>query len=288
MLRSRVTAGYFAAIGLALEEGRDFDLLPPSEGQRFAVVSRDAAERFWRGEHAIGQRFKFGRPESDAPWFEVIGVVGDVLHNGLAQDSQPTIYVNERAMGMSRARFVVRSQNDPETVIAQLRGAVEEIDPNQPIWGERTLASHVAEDAWQERFFATAFWIFALVAALLSAIGLFSVLSFAVSVRKRELGVRLALGSTNRGVASLILSDGVRLVGIGLLLGVPLALLAGRGLASVLFGVSTFDPVVLSATVLVQVVAGCWRWPFLRAARRSSTLRRCCARRGSRSMLTVG
>ncbi len=255
-LHSRVTAGYFDAMRLALLEGRDFELEPPENAPPTVVVSRSLAEKFWPGESPLGKRVRFGRPEDNEPWLAVRGVVGEVRHYGLAQEPRPTIYVTDGAVGMTRAQWVLRARTDPESLTREVRTAVAEIDSNQPLWGVRSLEDHVAANAWQERFFATLFWGFAGLALVLSAIGLYGVLAYGVAQRRREMGLRVALGASTGRVARQVVAEGMKLVAVGLLVGLPAALVAGRFLSKVLYGVAPYDTVVLFLVVVVLAGVG--------------------------------
>ena len=257
VLVSRVTPGYFDAIGLTRHEGRGFLRQEGSvDGPRNAVVSRSFADNLWPSGSALGKRFKFGYPDDDVPWVEIVGVVGDVLHTGLDGSTQPTVYLSQRSFSMARATWVVRGAGGDQSLLHQLRETVKAIDPHQPLWGTRSLSEHVASDAWQTRFFATTFWVFAGVAALLAAIGLYGVLAWTIAQRRREMGVRLALGASTGNVALMVFRDGFFLIVIGLVIGIPAALGTGMVLSGALFGVSRFDFTTLVLVVALLVVVG--------------------------------
>ncbi|REJ76550.1 MAG: hypothetical protein DWQ30_17555 [Acidobacteria bacterium] len=293
VLVSNVSPGYFAAMGIPMLSGADFDLVqarlealrPPAGGGEDdpsggdgadaaeevlpLIVSRSLAESVWPEGEALGQRVKFARPDDEAPWWTVVGVVADVAHDSLAPTSRRAVYMSQGAIGMVRASWVVRADLSAPVLLEELQRTVREIDPTQPLWGVRTLEEHVQRSVWQERFVSTLFVAFAVVASLLAAFGLYSVISYAMAQRRYEMGVRMALGATGRNVARLVIGQGLRLVAVGALLGLALAAAAGRMLAGVLQGVRPGDPVVVAwvLALLLAVAASAVALPARRAAR---------------------
>lgn len=250
------TPDYPDALGLRLLSGRGFS--PLDRELREALVSKSLAERWWPLGESLGQRFKLGRPEDDLPWYEVIGTVGDVHQFGLDRELSPTIYTTWGSDRMTRSTWVLRApERAPADLAADVRTAVEAIDPNQPLYGVLPMTQHVDQSLWVQRFLAAVFSYLSVVALLLAGAGLAGVISYTVSLRRAEIGLRMALGATPRAVTRMFSSSGLRLTGFGLALGLPAAVGASNLLAAVLHGVRTFDPLLLAA-VTVVLLASSW------------------------------
>ncbi|HVS13213.1 MAG TPA: ADOP family duplicated permease [Thermoanaerobaculia bacterium] len=269
-IHSRVTPGYIDAVGLPLLEGEDFPAFGEAGGEREAVISRLLAERAWPGESPLGREVGLWQGAGQEPaWYRVRGVVGDVRHLGLARESMPGIYVTENSRALTRSTWVIRSdQLGAEELAAAVREAVARVQPNQPLHDVMALEQFVARSLWNQRFFAVLFSVFTGVAVLLAAVGLYGLLSYTVALRRHEVGVRMALGAGRRQVARMFVRQSLRLVGLGLLLGLPAALLVGRGLAGLLYGVGPIDvpSLVLCPLLLLVVAAVATAWPARRAA----------------------
>ena len=303
-LQFRSTPGFLRALGLTLLQGRDFESWEsaqpvarvaedaadvassgPAGGEapdemrdervrdervRETLVSRSLAERFWPDESPLGQRLKFGFPDDDVPWFTVVGVVADIRHFGLDDRLVSTVYVSDRSDQMTRSWWLLRSSSlDPERLAMAVREAVAEVDPAQPLYNVLPLSAHVGSSLWLQKFLASNLLIFSMVGLLLAAVGLAGVISYSVALRRDEIGVRLTLGAAPFEIASMFTWHGLRLVALGVALGLPLAIVAARASASVLYGVAPWDLGVLVVVVTTLVVAGIGAalWPALRAAR---------------------
>jgi predicted permease len=274
-IHSRVTHGYFDALGLPLLEGEDFpvpDFPEPGDAgaPREAVISRLLAERAWPGESPIGREVGlWGGDGGEPAWYRVRGVVGDVRHLGLERETMPGIYLTEHSRSLTRSTWVIRSdQLGSEALASAVRASVAQAQPSQPLHDVMALEQFVARSLWNQRFFAVLFSVFTGVAVLLAAVGLYGLLSYTVALRRHEVGVRMALGAGRRQVARMFVRQSLRLVGLGLLLGLPAAVLVGRGLAGLLYGVGPIDvpSLVLCPVLLVAVAAVATAWPARRAA----------------------
>lgn len=260
-----VRGGYFAALGIPILRGRDFNHAEQSPARKSAVaiVSRRMADELWPGQDAVGQTFYDG----DTP-LRVIGIAGDVLSNPV---ERPPVLAYEPfyLADFSNAALVVRAAASPAALVPAIRKAIWSVDGSVPVPRFETMASvaaaAVGERAFQMRLMLT----FALVALLLAALGVYGVISYTVSRRTGELGLRAALGARPQEIAALVLRQGLRPVAWGLGAGVAAALLSGRALASLLFQVRADDPWAFGLATLalaaVSVVA-CWL-PARRAAR---------------------
>ena len=250
------SADVFPALGIAVREGRAFDATDRPEAPPAIVVSRELARAFWPGESSVlGRRVRFGGapPGRTIPWMTVVGVVDDVRRTALSEAPRPSFYLLDTQFphiigdAMSAMTLVVRTQGAPTRVAGAARGVINGIDPELAVANVRTLASVVSDSVARPRFAMAVLGAFGLSALLLAAIGVYGVLSYAMARRRREMAVRMALGATPRAVRRLALGAGVRLGLVGVAAGLVLALLGSRVLRTLLFEVSTTDPVTIAA-----------------------------------------
>ena len=200
----------------------------------------------------------------------MVGVVGNIRHDSLAAPLRPGVYVPYAQLPHGNVRLVVRTAGDPLALAAPVRGAIWALDPDLPVVDEMTLARVVARSVWQSRLYSWLFGIFGGVALLLAATGVYGVVSYGVSRRAREIGIRMALGASRRDVRRLIVGQGARLAALGLALGLAAAYLLTPVLASLLFGVTATDPATFAGAALglLAVALGAAWLPARRAARR--------------------
>jgi len=238
-----ITPGYFEALGIARLDGRDVGPGDVATAPRVAVVSRAFADRFWPNERAVGQRFWMGRVGADAPLTLVVGVVEDVLQYGLGAPPQPVAYRPVAQVPRNRLGLVVRHDGraPAATILRDLRQAVWRIDAALPLDRSGTMEAHVRASIGEPRFRALALSIFSAIATVLALVGLYGTLAWIVRTRRRELGVRMALGASAGDVHRLIIGRGMRLAVVGIALGAAAALGASRVLAQMVFGVTVTD-----------------------------------------------
>jgi predicted permease len=261
-----VSDGYFAAAGLPLRAGREFTARDDARAPMVAVVSEALARRAWPGESPLGKRLRVpGWPD----WATVVGVADGAKHTTMAAPLQPQAYVSFRQRPLIFTGAVVRTTGDPMARAEAVRRAVWRVDPDQPVWRMRPMEEIVAESTGAARALAALTGAFALVALTLAAVGVFGVMSFLVTQRRREMGIRVALGARGGQVAAMVVRHGLRLTAAALGLGLAGALAAGRAVASQLYGVSPGDPATLGGVALVlalAALAACWL-PARRAGR---------------------
>jgi predicted permease len=246
-----VSPGFFAALGMQVEEGRVFTAAD-EHGPVGLVVNRAFADRFWSGLNALDQRV-LNLGERGAP---IIGVVNSTRLFSIRDGDEPMIYVPEWAMFEGSMTLVVRTSGDPLAVARDVQSAAAAIDPSVPVFRVRTLADHVGAALSRERLLAGLLTTFSLLALLLAAVGLYGVMSHAIEVRRREFGIRLALGARPGRLLRKILGEGARLAAVGLLVGLGVAAVASRTIASLLFGVSPTDvPTYAAISALLMSVA---------------------------------
>ena len=216
------------------------------------VINESMLRAFWPNENPLGQMFSNG--DTSGPWRQVIGVVSDVRQWGLTHKPVPEAY--DVSDGDSRFFLVLHTSLKPASLTGEVRQALSRIDPSLPLFSVRTMDDVIAENAQGQRFLSLLIGSFAALAALLAAIGIYGVLSYLVTQRTREIGIRMALGASRRRVLGGILGEGARLALIGFAVGLAGALAAGRILASLLHEVQPGDPMVLASTAgLLAAVA---------------------------------
>ncbi len=245
-----VTPGYFAALGIPIVKGREFTEGDLSTKARVLVVNQALARQLWPGEDPIGKALMFGRSR-----IEIIGVAGDVRHEGLRARAGSAIYVPISLFPRSSLKIFLRTAGDPLAVASSARAAIRSLQPDQAISDIAPLAEAVSETAAQPRFVATMLLIFAALALLLAGSGLYAVTSYGVAQRTREIGVRMALGADRRDVLLLVVSEALKTSAVGLVLGLAASAAASRLLGGLLFGIGPFDVSVLTAATLFLLAA---------------------------------
>ncbi len=250
-------ADYFQTMRIPLRRGRYFSERDNANSPDVAVIDETLAQRFWPNEDPIGRRISFEGPPENRRWREIVGVVGAVRHAGLDVDLRGQLYHPHAQNPLNTMFFVVRTAaSDPSSLIGAVRGAVRAVDPEQPIYGVRTMSEVFNRSVAQKRFSMVLLMIFAVVALLLAAVGLYGVMAYTVSMRTNEIGIRLALGAQKRDVMRLVVGKGMMLAGLGVAVGLVGAFALTRVMASLLYGVSTTDPLVFgSVAALLTVVA---------------------------------
>jgi putative ABC transport system permease protein len=263
-----VDEGYFAAMGIELLRGRSFDSRDTGDAAVVGVVDRKLAEKYFSGKDPLAGRLRRGGGD-DAPWIPIVGVVEPVKAFDLEKEIvKETIYVHYRQMPNTGMTFVLRTRRDPESLTEPLRQAILAVDPDQPIYGVTTMESQIRESLVTRRVSMVLLVAFASLAVVLAAIGVYGVLAFSVTQRRREIGTRMALGAGPRDVLRLVVGQGLGMTGLGVLIGLAGALLLGRFASALLFGVTPWDPATLAgvtAGLLAVAALACFR-PARRAA----------------------
>jgi putative ABC transport system permease protein len=263
-----VSPEYFDTLRIPRVKGRLFTAQDDEHGEPVIVVNRAMAAKFWPGQDAIGQRITFGNP-AQARWMTVVGVVGDVRDAKLDRAPEAEAYRPQFQEPASDATLVVRTTGRPQALVAPIRQAVQQIDRDLPLDKVQTYEQLVADSLAQNRVKTVLIAIFAGLALVLAAGGIYGVVSYSVSQRVHEIGIRIALGAARPEVLRLILGQGMLLVGLGLVLGLAFSWLSGRLLATQLFEVGVNDPLTyLAVPLLLAAVALAANWlPARRATR---------------------
>jgi putative ABC transport system permease protein len=232
-----VGPGYFDAIGIPLLSGRDFDDRDDAEAPFVGIISRTAAERYWGDENPVGAAVAIGEQQ-----VRIIGVVGDVRQMTLSEDPGPALYVSHRQVSRVGMTFVVRTAVDPASLVGAIQREIWELRPDQPIEDIATMDTVVGASVAQPRFAMALLSLFAALALVLAAVGVYGVVSYAVGRRRREIGIRIALGAEPSRVSRLVVRGSLLLAAGGIALGAAGAVLSTRLMAGMLFGVPALDP----------------------------------------------
>ena len=278
---SEVTGNFFNAMGIPLLRGRYFTDDDNANSQLVAIVNQEFAEHYWPNQNPVGKHMHIGNPKSRAPWMTVVGEVADVKVYGpdtgaTAEFYQPVAQVDKDYGGPFSAddmwdnsgHIVVRSTLPPEQMENSVRAVVRSIDAQLPLSQVQTMEQVVEQSEAPRRFNTVVISSFALAAVLLAVLGIYSVIAFSVASRVQEMAIRMALGSQRSEIVRLILGSGLKLAGIGCVLGLGGAAAASNVLRSFLFRVSPFDPVVMAmaACAVFALALAASVLPALRAA----------------------
>jgi putative ABC transport system permease protein len=260
----RVSPRYFQTMSIALKRGRLLDDRDAANAPLVGLVDEAFTSRFFTGQNPLGRHLLFGKTS-----LEIVGVVGDVKHVGADREFRPTLYLSFAQRPAARMNLVLRTAGDPGSLAASAKSAIWSIDRNQPIYRIESMQSVVAEATSAQRLTCSLLGIFAAVALLLAAVGIYGVMAYSVAQRTNEIGIRIALGSGQSSIFRLIVGRAMALVGISVVIGLAGAFAATRLLNSLLFGVGASDPVTFGViVVLVAVVAFLAAWlPARRATR---------------------
>ncbi|MFI5209114.1 MAG: ABC transporter permease [Gemmatimonadales bacterium] len=266
-----VTPGFQATLGIPLIKGRFLNAQDILAAPAVAVVDQDLADRYWKNEDPIGKRITYDDPEHDSTvkWIQVVGVVGHAMHEGLDAQHRVQVYLPEAQVTYSSLDLAIRTTGDPMAVAGSVRAAINALDPDLPVTNVRSMEQLIEASTGQRRFAMLLLGIFSGIALLLASVGLYGVMSYTVTQRASELGVRMALGAGARDVLRLVLNQGMRLAFFGVGIGLVAAFAVTRLLRSMLFGVSATDPLTyvgISLLLLAVTLVACWL-PARRATR---------------------
>jgi predicted permease len=264
-----VATNYFDVMGIDIVKGRPFSPTDRVGSPLVAVINQTMARTLWPNQSAVGKHIKVG---NDQHWREVIGVARDVKRRTLTEEPSPYLYLSmSQPMPFWRtsSTILIQTQLPPESVVTPARNVVRSLDSRIPLYGIRTLSQQFAYSYWQQRIAGWLIGAFATLALLLAAVGVYGVISYEVTARTREVGIRMALGARQHEVLGLVLRRGAILAACGIGLGAVAGLLLTRALKALLFGISSYDPATfaLTALLLATVALAASFVPARRAAR---------------------
>ena len=280
-----ISPDYFRTMGIPILKGRDFDerdIAPPKVPQLavrgdsmpgaatgVTIIDERLAREYWPDQDPIGKRIRFGPPEDNEPWHTIVGVVGEVKHERLDASTRKSVYLPHAQVPIGGSRLAIRTEGRPESLIGAVRNQVRELDPDLPVTRIMTMNEVVTRSVWQQRLYTALFGVFAAVALILATVGIYGVMSYAVTQRTREIGLRMALGAQRTDVVKLVVGHGVVVTAIGVGVGLAAALGLTRLMSSLLFGVTATDPITFAAVsvLLAGVALGACFVPARRAAK---------------------
>jgi predicted permease len=253
-----LSPGYFSAMGIPVLEGRDFNLTDVKENAKTAIVNRQFAVHFFPGQSAVGRHLSQGTGPKSRLDIEIVGVVANALYEGPREGIRRQVYIPN--WGSGGVSYYVRTTDSSSSAFGAIRNQVRRLDASMPVYAMKTLEGQLDERLMTDRLIASLAAGFGLLATLLASIGLYGVMAFVVARRRKELGIRLALGAEPGGIIWLVMKEVLLLLVIGLAVGIPSALALGSFVASQLYGIQARDPFTATATLvlltLVSAVAG--------------------------------
>jgi putative ABC transport system permease protein len=236
-------------MSIGLRGGRTFSRVDTPESEKVAVISESFARRLGGTERALGRRLKSGKPESKAPWLEVVGVVADVRYRALTTEKLD-IYVPYTQSNWSPNYIAVRTAGDPGAVVSSLRAIAIELDPEAPLSSVRSTAQLVGAKLAQPKLNAAILAVFAVTAAFLAFVGLYGLLSYVTSLRAQEMGVRVCLGATAARLRALVLRESLGIALWGVAIGIAATVVLARAMSSLAFGLGAIDARVLMGAAI--------------------------------------
>jgi putative ABC transport system permease protein len=274
---SQADPNYFRTMRIPLKAGREFQPADGDESGGVAIINEALERRYWRDENPLGRQIRVHYPPQDAPWrpvvrdqwLTIVGVVGDVREWGIGGKTPGIVYLPYRQAPSRLMSLVIRTGPDPKGLVPSVRQAILSVDKDQPIAEVRTMNDYLDAVFARRRLSMFLLAVFAGVATFLAAVGIYGLMSFAVTQRSHEIGIRMALGAEPRDVLRLILHDGMRLTVIGAAIGGAASIVAARYIASQLYGVRAFDPATIAGVIVFLMsvsLAACYV-PARRATR---------------------
>jgi putative ABC transport system permease protein len=248
--RSTVTPEYFHLLGMSLLRGRLFNESDNDKAPQSAVINEAMARKYWPDGDALAKRFK--RP-ADSSWTTVIGVIADARTESLAEAAVPEIYLSAYQRRPKDLAIFVRGRLDAAAIPVDLREQVQSVDPGLPVFGAQMLDDAVSASLSSRRFSMEMVGLFALTALLLTGLGIYGVISYIVSERTHEIGIRLALGAQRRNILRMVLRQGLGLAIAGAAVGLVCALIVSRLMAGVLYGVRPVDPLTFVGVAVLLI-----------------------------------
>jgi putative ABC transport system permease protein len=248
-----VAPDYLRTMGIPLMRGRDFDTSVREDSPKVAIINQAAAHRFWPNDDAIGKRFKFfGENE----WVQVIGVARDSKYVTLGEEPTPYMYLPLIQSPTPAVTLFFRTSSNPAEMLGAVRKQVQALEPNLPLTNVWPIGEVITQALWAARFGAGLLSIFALIAVLLCAVGIYGVVGYTVGLRVREIGIRLALGAQPRDVLLMVLRQSATTLGMGLAIGLVSAFALAGLITNLLYGVSATSPVAFLITALILAAVG--------------------------------
>jgi len=255
-----ITPNYFNTLNIALRDGRSLSDTDGAESPQVAVISESLARRYFPGENPLGRHIKAGKAEAEGEWMKwmtVVGVVNDVRYSWIVKEDVPTIYRSFRQAPPYYTTVVLRTAGDPLKFVSAARSEIAAVDANLPLYNIKPMDKVITESIVGIAYVATMMAVLGAIALVLASVGVFGVMSYSVSERTHEIGIRMSMGAQTGNVLSMVLRSGMGLTVLGLAIGLPVAFLLAQALSSLLYGVQVADPAAfIGLPLLLLAVAG--------------------------------
>jgi len=264
-----ISPNYFSMMNIALRQGRLLRDTDGTDAPAVAVISESLARRYFSGKTPLGAHIKVGRPDGPRPWMTIVGVVNDVHYSWISKEDVPTLYGPFRQSPPYFTTILLRTPGDPLPFISAAREQIATVDPSLPLYNIKTMDRVITESIIGIAYVATMMAVLGVIALVLASVGVFGVMSYSVSERAHEIGIRMSLGAQTTDILRMVLRSGITLTVLGLGIGLPIAFALARALATLLFGVTATDPFsFIGLPLLLAAVAllACYL-PARRAAR---------------------
>jgi len=246
-----ISPNYFRTMGIPFRRGNEFTDRDSAEMPGVAIINETATRKYWPGEDPIGRKIKRGRPESKNPWVTIVGIAGSASQLSLREESQPEIYVPFLQNTTLNFSLVVRTASDPKTITGAIRKEVWATDKDLPVSNMKLMDELISNSTAQPRFYVILLTVFAALALILAAVGVYGVMAYSVTLRTRDIGIRMAVGAQPMDIFKHVIGHALMLASIGLVIGLVLAGTSTLVMKSLLFGISTADPLTLIVTALI-------------------------------------
>lgn len=246
-----ISPNYLGLMRIGLREGRGLLDTDGDGTLPVAVISNSLARRYFPGEKPLGKKLQVGSATDDAPWLTIVGIVDDVRYSWIEKDDVPTIYRSYRQRAPHYVSIVVRTTGDPLAIVPAVRSQIAEVDPDLPLFNIKAMDKVISESIVGIAYVAAMMGVLGIIALVLASVGVYGVMSYAVTERTNEFGVRMAMGASANDIQKLVLGKGTLLTLIGMGIGLPVAYGLARALSSLLFGVKATDPMVLMGLPLI-------------------------------------
>jgi predicted permease len=262
------TPGYFETMHIGLVEGRLFDARDAAQAPRVAIIDQAMARTYWPHESAVGKRIKLGRITSSHPWMTIIGVVREVHYATLQKIARMQLYWPENQDPARTMALTVRTPLASRAMADEISSSIHAMDPNLSLYSVRGMSEVVSDSLARLRFSLSLLMVFAGLATILAAVGIYGVVSYTVTQRTQEIGLRMALGANRVDTIAMIFGETIRIALAGIVIGLVVSLLLARLISSMLFGVPSYDFVTLGAVLALLMIVSCFAilGPALRAS----------------------
>jgi putative ABC transport system permease protein len=251
-----VTPGYFEAMGMTMLSGRMFDERDVDTSQPVAIIDESMARTFWPHEDAIGKRLKRGGPQSTQPWLTIVGVVRHVRYRTLEEPSRVQLYMPHAQVPATGMSLAIKTTLEPQALSNSIQREVIAVDPEQPVWAIRTMDELMATSVMRRQLVMTLLTLFAGIALMLAAVGIYGVISYWVTQRSHEIGIRVAIGANRLQVLKMVLGQSMSVVLIGVAIGVIGAAALTRLMATLLYDVSPTDAATFAGYSAALILVG--------------------------------